>query len=74
MHVGGTGTFGFPDGRSGGMLEFDPGSAFRSDGLRSNLKKRLLGPEVAAREPWSLVFGLPPTAALVSMVASFKIS
>jgi len=47
------------------MLEFDPASAFRSDGLRSNPKKGLLGPEVAAREPWSLVFGLPPTAALV---------
>jgi hypothetical protein len=56
------------------MLEFDPASAFRSDGLRSNPEKGLLGPEVAAREPWSLVFGLPPTAALVSMAASFKIS
>jgi hypothetical protein len=56
------------------MLEFDPASAFRSDGLRSNPEKGLLGPEVAAREPWSLVFGLPPTAALVSMAPSFKIS
>jgi hypothetical protein len=56
------------------MFEFDPGSAFRSDGLCSNLKKGLLGPEMAARKPRSLVFGLPPIAALVNVADSFRIS
>jgi hypothetical protein len=56
------------------MLELGPGSAFRSDGLRGNPEKGLLGPEMAAREPRSLVFGLPPAAALVSVVDSFRIS
>jgi hypothetical protein len=56
------------------MFEFDPGSAFRSDGLCSNLKKGLLGPEMAARKPRSLVFGLSPIAALVNVADSFRIS
>jgi hypothetical protein len=33
----------------------------------------LLGPEMAAREPRPLVFGLPPTAALVSVAEWFRI-
>jgi hypothetical protein len=73
-YAGETGSFGFPDARSGGLLEFDPGSAFRSDGLCGNLKKGLLGPKMAAREPRSVVFGLPPIAALVSVADSFRIS
>jgi hypothetical protein len=73
-YAGETASFGFPDARSGGMFEFDPGSAFRSDGLRSNLKKGLLGPEMAARKPRSLVFGVSPIAALVNVADSFRIS
>jgi hypothetical protein len=73
-YAGETGSFGFPDARSGGMLEFDPRSAFRSDGLRRNLKKGLLGSEMAARESRSLVFGLSAIAALVSVTGSFRIS
>jgi hypothetical protein len=72
-YAGETGFFDFPDARSGGMLELDPRSAFRSDRLRSNLKKGLLGSEMAARKSRSLVFGMSPTAALVNAADSFRI-
>ena len=48
------------------MLEFEPGSPFRSYGFRGDPQEGLLGPEMAGREPRALVFGLPPTIALVS--------
>jgi hypothetical protein len=73
-YAGETGSFGFPDARSGGLLEFDPASALRPDRLRSNLKKGLLGSEMAARESRPLVFGLSPIAALVSVANLFRIS
>jgi hypothetical protein len=73
-YAGETGSFGFLDAHSGGLLEFDTRSALRPDRLRSNLKKGLLGSEMAARESRALVFGLSPIAALVSAANSFRIS
>src|SRR5690242_19340390 len=48
------------------MLEFDPGTSVRSDGLRGHSQKRLLRPEMAGRKSRPLVFGLSPAAALVT--------
>jgi hypothetical protein len=57
------------------MLRFDyAAAAIRSDGFRDDSQKGLLGSQVAGREPRSLVFGLPSTAALVRAAGPLKIS
>ena len=69
------GNSGGRDRRLGGMLRFDyAAAAIRSDGFRDDSQEGLLGSQVAGREPRSLVFGLPSTAALVRAASPLKIS